>query len=91
MFGVYTWSARRTPQCEKWAQEIRKDVLKIFGINVDTILFIPPRHVPRTTSGKIQRKSAKEKYIENEWKNVIGISNNIQYVRRSKPTPTYHL
>jgi acyl-CoA synthetase (AMP-forming)/AMP-acid ligase II/acyl carrier protein len=72
--------AVRNPQCGQWAKKIRENVLKTHGIPVETIVFVPPMHVPRTTSGKIQRNKARSMYIHHQWKNVVGISasNEIQ-------------
>ncbi|MBD8499354.1 AMP-binding protein [Paenibacillus sp. CAU 1523] len=67
-------SAVRHLQCDTWAQQIRADVLHVHGIPVECIVFIPPMHVPRTTSGKIQRSKAKNMYINNEWSKVLGTS-----------------
>ncbi|MCL0100696.1 hypothetical protein M1N80_02650 [Peptococcaceae bacterium] len=55
-------------------KKIRENVLKVHGIPVETIVFIPPMRVPRTTSGKIQRNKAKLMYLNCEWDNVLGIS-----------------
>jgi len=33
-----------------------RDVLKMRGINIDHVIFVPPRTLPRTSSGKIKRR-----------------------------------
>ncbi|EIW16350.1 MULTISPECIES: AMP-binding protein [Pelosinus] len=67
-------SAVRNPQCDKWAKIIREDVLKVHGIPAEIIIFIPPMHIPRTTSGKIQRNKAKLMYLNCEWSKIVGTS-----------------
>ncbi|UHA73198.1 AMP-binding protein [Paenibacillus sp. 481] len=66
-------TAVRNLQCDKWARQIRDAVLQVHGIPVETIVFIPPMHVPRTTSGKIQRSKAKLMYVNGEWSKVLGV------------------
>lgn len=66
--------AARRPDCEGWARRVRAAVLAVHGIETDTIVFIPPLHLPRTTSGKIQRNRAKERYESGELGKVLGIS-----------------
>ncbi len=66
--------AVRNPQCDNWAKKIREAVLKLHDIMVETIVFVPPMHVPRTTSGKIQRNKAKLMYFNCEWSKLVGVS-----------------
>ena len=75
-------SAVRNPQCDKWAKKIREGVLKVHGIPVEIIVFIPPMHIPRTTSGKIQRNKAKLMYLNSEWSKIVGIS-SLEKIRNS--------
>ncbi|SCM81452.1 AMP-dependent synthetase and ligase [uncultured Sporomusa sp.] len=65
--------AVRKPQCDQWAKQIRADILKVHGILAESIIFLPPMHVPRTTSGKIQRNKAKAMYLNREWDKIVGI------------------
>jgi acyl-CoA synthetase (AMP-forming)/AMP-acid ligase II/acyl carrier protein len=67
-------AAVRNPQCAKWARNIRTAVLRVHGIPIETIVFVPPMHVPRTTSGKIQRNRAKSRYLNYSWDRIVGIS-----------------
>ncbi|WP_395685164.1 aminotransferase class I/II-fold pyridoxal phosphate-dependent enzyme [Caenimonas koreensis] len=39
-------------------RSVRKNVLKELGINIQRVVLIPVRELPKTTSGKIQRKQA---------------------------------
>ncbi len=66
--------AVRSPRCGSWAKKIRAAVLKVHGIPVEAIVFIPPLRVPRTTSGKIQRNKARSMYLNNQWDKVVGVS-----------------
>jgi len=66
-------SAVRNPQCERWAARIRDRVRSVHDISVEAVVFVPPMHIPRTTSGKIQRGKAKLMYENNEWAKTLGI------------------
>ncbi len=66
-----TRGAVRTPQYDVWIQQIKEETLRIHGIQLEAILFIPPMHLPRTTSGKIQRSKTKAMYLDKEWKKVL--------------------
>lgn len=59
---------------ENCAAKIRKNILKAHGIVVDEIIFVPAERVPRTPSGKIQRKKAKEIYMGGGFKEKLGVS-----------------
>lgn len=64
----------RNLKCEEWAEKIRKSISRTYALLVETIVFVASMNVPRTESGKIQRKRAKQMYLNNEFKEVIGIS-----------------
>jgi len=66
-----TRAARKSPQCEKWAKQIRENVFKVHGVSVAIIVFLPPGNIPRTTSGKMQRNKAKEKFLNYDWKKEL--------------------
>lgn len=65
-------NAVRNPPCNRLARNIQREVLNVHGVPVDTILFVPPMHVPRTTSGKIQRGKAKLMFMNDEWSKTLG-------------------
>lgn len=69
-----TRNAVLSPDFEQYSKAIRNAVLKEHGIVVETILFVPPMHVPRTTSGKIQRRLAKRTTESNQWKKILHTS-----------------
>ncbi|WP_106915373.1 AMP-binding protein [Chryseobacterium aurantiacum] len=69
-----TRSAVLSPRFDEYAKAIRNSVLQEHGIVIETILFVAPMHVPRTTSGKIQRRLAKKTTELNEWENILHIS-----------------
>lgn len=60
--------------CEDLAAKIRENILKAHGIIIDEIIFVSAMGVPRTPSGKIQRKKAKEIYIGGGFNEKIGVS-----------------
>lgn len=74
MIQELTRSAVLSPKFDEYTKAIRNAVLKEHGIAVDTILFVAPMHVPRTTSGKIQRRLAKRNTEFNEWENILHTS-----------------
>lgn len=45
---------------EKLAQKICKSIAKEFNLAVYNIVFIPPKSLPKTTSGKVQRQLTKQ-------------------------------
>jgi len=45
-------------------QTISAEVLSTVGIKPDRILLVPPRTIPKTSSGKLQRLLCKQRYIE---------------------------
>lgn len=81
-----TRSAILSPKFDEYARAIRNAVLQDHGIAIDTILFVAPMHVPRTTSGKIQRRLAKRTTEINEWENILHISSLNSKVLKNKTT-----
>ena len=45
-------------------QAISAEVMSTVGIKPDRILLVPPRTIPKTSSGKLQRLLCKQRYIE---------------------------
>jgi acyl-CoA synthetase (AMP-forming)/AMP-acid ligase II len=45
-------------------QTVSAEVLSTVGIKPDRILLVPPRTIPKTSSGKLQRLLCKQRYIE---------------------------
>jgi fatty-acyl-CoA synthase len=45
-------------------QAVSAEVLSTVGIKPDRILLVPPRTIPKTSSGKLQRLLCKQRYIE---------------------------
>lgn len=66
--------AVRSAACGRWARQIRQRVLRELELMVDTVVFVPPMQVPRTTSGKIRRGRAKAMYLSGEWDRAIGVN-----------------
>ncbi|MBU3186315.1 non-ribosomal peptide synthetase [Clostridium estertheticum] len=67
-------NAVTTPRTNKWARDIRENILRVHGIMVETIIFVPPLSIARTVSRKIQRKKSKDLFLNNNLEKVIGIS-----------------
>ncbi|GAB1511086.1 hypothetical protein JCM33774_31280 [Actinophytocola sp. KF-1] len=51
---------------ERVAEDVRAKVLSATGVRVAAVAICPPRTLPRTTSGKIQRSLARERYFAGE-------------------------
>ncbi|MEM0939723.1 MAG: amino acid adenylation domain-containing protein [Bacteroidota bacterium] len=66
-----TREAIQHPDFAQWGKKIMDEILRIYGIVTESILFIPPMHVPRTTSGKIQRSRAKDQFLNGSWKRIL--------------------
>ncbi len=66
-----TREAVRNPQYDLWVQQIKEEIIRTHGILLEVILFIPPMHIPRTTSGKIQRSKSKATYLNKEWRKIL--------------------
>jgi fatty-acyl-CoA synthase len=49
---------------ERTGKEINGKLIGSLGIAADAILFVPPRTIPRTTSGKVQRAGLRSRYLE---------------------------
>ncbi|MDX6189697.1 AMP-binding protein [Flavobacterium sp. Fl-318] len=69
-----TRNAVLSPKFDEYTKAIRTAVLKEHGIAIEAILFVSPMHVPRTTSGKIQRRLAKRTTELEEWPNILHAS-----------------
>lgn len=54
------------PNYDEIAQEIHRVILLEFNMNVDEIILLPPKILPKTTSGKLQRNEAKTRYLDGE-------------------------
>ncbi|CDZ76614.1 Polyketide synthase PksN [Legionella massiliensis] len=48
------------------AEKIQQHLAKSFHFTANNIYFIPPKKIPKTTSGKLQRRSCAEKIAKNE-------------------------
>lgn len=69
---------------EKLSQIIRKEILKVHSINVDTILLVQSGSIPRTVSGKIQRRKSKKMFLDKNWEKTLWISNLNEYSNLDK-------
>ncbi|ROI06729.1 hypothetical protein EGI16_02150 [Chryseobacterium sp. G0240] len=84
-----TRSAVLSPKFDEYAKAIRNAVLQEHGVAIDTILFVAPMHVPRTTSGKIQRGLAKRTTENEQWENILYTS-RLNAAIPKKKTPSAH-
>ncbi|WP_329791242.1 AMP-binding protein [Lentzea sp. DG1S-22] len=59
-------TATRDVDAEAVAARVRERVLAATGARVDTVVLCPPRAIPRTTSGKVQRNLTRTRYVAGE-------------------------
>lgn len=55
---------------ETLAGDMRKDILDAFGVGLHTLVFIETGTFLKTSSGKIRRRSMREKFLKNKLKEV---------------------
>lgn len=48
------------------SERLRARVLRDVGVRLDTVVICPPRSIPRTTSGKVQRRLCRERLLAGE-------------------------
>ena len=54
-------------------KKVRKIVYENFQVRLYDLVIVQPREVPKTTSGKLQRKASKTKYLNKEFKVIEDI------------------
>lgn len=55
---------QRSPQQEKIVDEIIENISNAIGEPPDKVILVPPKSIPKTSSGKLQRSSTKELYLQ---------------------------
>lgn len=55
-------------EADIWAAKVKAKILETYSIAAADIVFVPEKDIPRTQSGKIQRKKTKEEYLKGKWK-----------------------
>jgi acyl-CoA synthetase (AMP-forming)/AMP-acid ligase II len=58
--------ARSDGERRKLEKEIKRRVVDIFGIRVKEVVLLPPRTIPKTSSGKIQRRKCRALFLEGD-------------------------
>jgi acyl-CoA synthetase (AMP-forming)/AMP-acid ligase II len=66
------------------AAHLRAEVVASFGLRLDVVVLCPPRTVPRTPSGKVQRGLCRSRYLAGEYETWIVRS---QPDRATAPAP----
>ncbi|NUN14441.1 MAG: fatty acyl-AMP ligase [Myxococcales bacterium] len=56
--------AKETADASALIQEIRGRVMEFVGIRIDEVVLLAPGSLPKTSSGKLQRRQAKQMYVE---------------------------
>lgn len=56
--------AKETADASSLIQEIRGRVMEAVGIKIDEVVLLAPGSLPKTSSGKLQRRQARQMYIE---------------------------
>ncbi len=59
-------------QRESMDRDINGALIAALGIRADVVLFVAPRSIPRTTSGKVQRAVLRARYMQGEIGTVAG-------------------
>jgi acyl-CoA synthetase (AMP-forming)/AMP-acid ligase II len=52
---------------------VRQTVAEVHGVEVDMIVLIRPRTMPKTTSGKVQRRACRERLLSGELRSAVHI------------------
>ncbi len=55
--------ALRTPDFEVWAAAVRQAVAEIHELQIHTLLFLKPGALPKTSSGKTQRRACRKAWL----------------------------
>jgi acyl-CoA synthetase (AMP-forming)/AMP-acid ligase II len=55
-----------TPQAEELAGDIRQAISEQYGLMVDVVVLVSPGAIPRTSSGKIQRRLCRTLFLEGQ-------------------------
>lgn len=62
--------ARSHIDCEALGRMMADAVTEAHGIDLDMVVFVPPGSVPKTSSGKIQRRNCRQQLIDGELKAI---------------------
>ncbi len=61
-------TALRSFSAETSSARVIKAIAQQFQIEVDAILYLSPQHLPKTSSGKVQRSKIRQMYLNHEFK-----------------------
>lgn len=64
-------TARKDIDADALVGAIRAAVVKNHGIDVHTIVLIPPANLPKTSSGKVQRQVCKQRLLTNDLAGIV--------------------
>ncbi|TJZ44219.1 long-chain fatty acid--CoA ligase [Streptomyces piniterrae] len=64
-------SPARAGDDEQTAQGLRTRVLERTGVRLDTVVLCPPRAIPKTTSGKVQRRLTRDRFLAGELNGAV--------------------
>ncbi len=56
----------RLPDHQQLVQTIRAAILEEYGVPVHTIALVPPKTIPKTSSGKLQRSACRKSFVSGE-------------------------
>jgi fatty-acyl-CoA synthase len=59
---------------------VKEEITRAFGIGADDVRLIPPRTIPKTSSGKIKRQKTKELYLEN----ALAEQNDVTFMEKGE-------
>ena len=73
MAGMQPAPAERTALIQRLSMAVAKEV----GLTVDQVVFTTARHIPKTTSGKVQRGMVREMFLQGQFEHhdeITGIA-----------------
>lgn len=71
-------------------EHIRQAVLTEVGISLDEVVLTAPRTLPKTTSGKIQRRAVRARYLAGDLTSLSGLTSPAPVCNTTRPTTRSH-
>ena len=61
---VQETTATAVDELDGLVRAMRSAVLGALQVRLDTVVLVPPRTIPKTSSGKVQRRACRQAYLE---------------------------
>ena len=72
------------------AAAIRKEVSQEHDLQIQTIVFLRPMSIPRTSSGKLQRYLCREGYLNNSLRSIVVSQRQVSKLNEATTLPSNH-